>query len=95
MATSPVVSPWVQIKAQLDGDPGNWATKRYLRAVGGEVSRVLGGYAERLDAATSSGPRQETLSAVYHVIAGSGRSKVGGLGEGKSEDVVKCSFDCC
>lgn len=36
MATSPVVSPWVQIKAQLDGDPGNWATKRYLRADGGE-----------------------------------------------------------
>ncbi|KAL4737929.1 RmlC-like cupin domain-containing protein [Aspergillus similis] len=41
------------------------------------VSRVLGGCAERVNAATSSSPRQETVSAVYHVITGSGRSKVG------------------
>lgn len=40
----------------------------------------MGGCAERLDAATLSAPRQETLSAVYHVIAGSGRSEVGGKG---------------
>jgi gentisate 1,2-dioxygenase len=38
---------------------------------------VLGGAAERLDAGTSSPLRQETLSAVYHVVSGSGYSKVG------------------
>lgn len=42
------------------------------------MSRVLGGCAERLDAATSSPRRQDTLSAVYHVITGEGHSEVGG-----------------
>lgn len=42
-----------------------------------KVSRIIGGCAERLNASTSSPARRETTSAVYHVIAGSGISKVG------------------
>ncbi|KAI2915004.1 hypothetical protein CBS63078_3470 [Aspergillus niger] len=76
-ATSPIVFPWDKMKAELDMAPGTWAVRRYLRADGSEVSRVLGGSAERVDAGTSSLPRQETTSAVYHVIAGSGCSEVG------------------
>lgn len=39
-ATSPIVFPWAQMKAQLDGVPGNWATKRYLRADGREGTSI-------------------------------------------------------
>ena len=42
-----------------------------------QVSRVLGGCAERISAAKSSPSRRETTSAVYHVISGRGRSKIG------------------
>lgn len=42
------------------------------------VSKTLGGSAERLNASTSSPLRQETSSAVYHVIEGSGYSDIGG-----------------
>lgn len=38
---------------------------------------MLGGSAERLNTTTSSLSRQETVSSVYHVIAGSGRSEIG------------------
>lgn len=42
------------------------------------MSRVLGSCAERLNAGTSSPSRQDTLSAVYHVVTGKGRSEVRG-----------------
>ncbi|KAL4807919.1 gentisate 1,2-dioxygenase [Aspergillus unguis] len=76
-AASPIVFPWVKMKAQLDGVEGAWVAKRYLKEDGQEVSRVLGGCAERLNSSTSSPLRQETVSAVYHVISGSGKSQVG------------------
>ncbi|KUL86055.1 hypothetical protein ZTR_06509 [Talaromyces verruculosus] len=76
-SSSPIVFPWVKMKVQLDAEPGDWAMQRYLKADGREVSRVLGGAAERLNAGTSSPPRRETLSSVYHVISGSGYSTVG------------------
>ncbi|KAL5358441.1 RmlC-like cupin domain-containing protein [Aspergillus floccosus] len=76
-STSPIVFPWRVMKQKLDSVPGNWATQRYLRADGREVSRVLGGCAERLDGGSSSPSRRETTSAVYHVITGSGCSIVG------------------
>ncbi|GMG38874.1 unnamed protein product [Aspergillus oryzae] len=68
-SASPIVFPWNQMKERLDETEGNWATQRYLKADGRE---------ERLDAATSSPRRQDTLSAVYHVITGEGHSEVGG-----------------
>ncbi|PYI14937.1 gentisate 1,2-dioxygenase [Aspergillus violaceofuscus CBS 115571] len=76
-SASPIVFPWSQMKARLDGLEGSWATQRYLKADGREVSRVLGGCAERLDAEAASPRRQDTLSAVYHVISGKGRSEIG------------------
>ncbi|KAL3484759.1 RmlC-like cupin domain-containing protein [Aspergillus germanicus] len=42
-----------------------------------EVSRVLGGCAERLNSGPSSPLRQETVSTAYHIISGSGRFQVG------------------
>lgn len=41
------------------------------------MSLILSGSAERLTAGESSPPVQETASSVYHVISGSGWSKVG------------------
>ena len=41
------------------------------------VSKTLGGSAERVDAGESSPIRRETASSVYHVIEGSGSTKVG------------------
>lgn len=65
------------MKAALDSEHGNWAMKRYLRADGSEVSKTLGGCAERLDAGKSSVSVRETASSVYHVIEGSGSSMIG------------------
>ncbi|KAJ5246771.1 hypothetical protein N7468_001754 [Penicillium chermesinum] len=76
-SASPIVFPWARMKAQLDQGEGNWTTQRYLKKDGREVSRILGGCAERLNASTSSPARRETTSAIYHVIAGSGTSQVG------------------
>ena len=43
-----------------------------------EVSKTLGGSAERLNAGASSPVIQETASSVYHVIEGSGYSEIDG-----------------
>ncbi|KAJ5787280.1 Cupin 2 conserved barrel [Penicillium paradoxum] len=75
--TSPLVFPWVTMKEKLDGVAGDWVSKRYLKDDGYEVSRVLGGCAERISAAKASPSRRETTSAVYHVITGKGRSTIG------------------
>ncbi|PLN79608.1 putative gentisate 1,2-dioxygenase [Aspergillus taichungensis] len=76
--SSPIVFPWARMKALLDGDAAeHWVSRRYLRDGGREVSRVLGGCAERLEGGRSSPWRRETTSAVYHVIAGSGYSMIG------------------
>lgn len=77
-SSSPVVFPWSRMKAALDTEAGEWTVKRYLRADGSEVSKSLGGCAERLNAAKSSPPVQETASSVYHVIEGSGHSVING-----------------
>lgn len=76
-ASSPLVFPWPEMKEKLDGTAGDWVTRRYLKDDGSEVSRVLGGCAERIWAFTSSAPQRETTSAIYHVIAGRGRSVIG------------------
>ncbi|KAJ5095288.1 Cupin 2 conserved barrel [Penicillium argentinense] len=76
-ADSPLVFAWNDMKARLDAMPGEWACCRYLRD-GREVSRVLGGCAERLSAGASAPSRRETTSAVYHVVAGRGRSVING-----------------
>ncbi|KAF9887005.1 hypothetical protein FE257_010621 [Aspergillus nanangensis] len=76
-SASPLVFPWKVMKATLDGVAGSWAIQRYLKSDGREVSRVLGGCAERLNDGTSSPSRRETTSAVYHVITGSGHSMIG------------------
>ncbi|KAJ5149437.1 Cupin 2 conserved barrel [Penicillium atrosanguineum] len=75
--TSPLVFPWAEMKARLDSSSGNWATQRYLKADGREVSRVLGGCAERISAGSSAPSRRETTSSVYHVVSGNGRSIIG------------------
>lgn len=42
------------------------------------VSKTLGGGAERLNAGCSSPAVRETASSVYHAVAGSGSTDVGG-----------------
>ncbi|OAR02359.1 hypothetical protein LLEC1_02450 [Akanthomyces lecanii] len=74
---SPIVFPWKDMLAKLDSAPGSWAAVPYLHADGSEVSRVIGASAERLDKGAESPVRQETSSSVYHVIEGSGWSKIG------------------
>lgn len=41
------------------------------------MGKTIGASAERLDAGTASTPIRETSSAVYHIIEGSGYSRVG------------------
>ncbi len=73
---SPIVFPWERMKANLDAVEGNWASKSYLKDDGREVSKTLGGSAERVDAGTSSPAIRETASSVYHIIEGSGYTEI-------------------
>ncbi|KKA22979.1 Uncharacterized protein T310_2993 [Rasamsonia emersonii CBS 393.64] len=74
---SPLVFPWAKMKAELDSADEPWVTCRYFRSDGHEVSRILGGSAERISPGCSSPRRRETTSAVYHVVSGSGYSVIG------------------
>jgi len=65
------------MKTTLDSDNSSWVVKRYLKADGSEVSKSLGGCAERLNPGKFSGAIQETASSVYHVVEGSGYSLIG------------------
>jgi len=75
-SASPIVFPWSRMKAALDGEEGQWATKPYLKDDGNDVSRTLGGLAERLDAGKTSPVTRETASSVYHVVEGSGHTVI-------------------
>jgi gentisate 1,2-dioxygenase len=75
---SPVVFPWSRMQAQLDAAKGNWVSKPYLTTKGTEVSKIIGGSAERLDAGTASPNIRETASSVYHVVEGKGYSEIDG-----------------
>ncbi|KKY18081.1 putative gentisatedioxygenase [Phaeomoniella chlamydospora] len=76
--TSPIVFPWVKMQESLDAAPGDWTTKPYLKPNGQDVSKTLGGSAERLNAGRSSPAVQETASSVYHVVKGSGYTEING-----------------
>jgi len=78
-SASPIVFPWARMKDALDSASGNWVSKPYLKANGSDVSKTLGGSAERLDAGTSSLAIRETASSVYHVIEGSGYTLINNL----------------
>ncbi|KAL8289973.1 hypothetical protein RB597_001568 [Gaeumannomyces tritici] len=74
---SPLVFPWVRMKAALDAKGGDYVTLPYLHADGTEVSKILGGSAAILMPGKKSLKVQETASSVYHVIEGSGHSLIG------------------
>ncbi|CAK7215091.1 hypothetical protein SBRCBS47491_002364 [Sporothrix bragantina] len=75
---SPLVFPWAQMQARLDAAPGDHVSLAYLHDDGREVSKILGGSAERLNAGKASAAIQETASSVYHVVEGSGHSVING-----------------
>ena len=70
--------PWSEMAAQLDAVRGDFADSTYHhRATGQAISRIIGASAERIAGATTSPVRRETASAVYHVVSGTGTSRVG------------------
>ncbi|EKG13768.1 hypothetical protein MPH_09077 [Macrophomina phaseolina MS6] len=75
---SPIVFPWEGMRRALDAVEGPWASLPYLKGNGQEVSRIIGGSAERLDPGKTSPVFRETSSAVYHVVEGSGCSEING-----------------
>ncbi|KAI1840753.1 hypothetical protein JX265_012962 [Neoarthrinium moseri] len=75
---SPIVFKWEKMQAALDAVEGNWASKRYLKDNGQEVSKTLGGAAERINPGSNSPKVQETTSSVYHVVSGTGFSLLNG-----------------
>ncbi|ORY04277.1 RmlC-like cupin domain-containing protein [Clohesyomyces aquaticus] len=75
---SPIVFPWAKMQAKLDAAPVEWISKPYLQSDGTEVSRILGGSAERLEPGKASPAFRETTSSVYHVVEGSGYTEVEG-----------------
>ncbi len=70
--------PWAEIVALVDQGSQPFASVDYvLRDTPCPVSRTIGASAERVDAGTSSPERRETASSVYHVVEGSGQSRIG------------------
>lgn len=39
-SSSPIVFPWVKMKARLDAEPGDWTAQRYLKADGREGTSI-------------------------------------------------------
>jgi gentisate 1,2-dioxygenase len=70
--------PWAAMQATLDAQTGSFAQALYTKPDGSYVSKTLGAAAERCARGVSCGVRRETASSVYHVVAGEGRSRVGG-----------------
>lgn len=69
---------WSEIAALLDQGSQSFAAVNYnLRDSAHPVSRTIGASAERIDAGTKSPERRETTSAVYHVVEGSGATRIG------------------
>ena len=64
------------MKKELDKDDVDWSRHIYRKADGGYISKTLGAHAEKVKAGKKSQPRRETLSFVYHVQSGSGRSEI-------------------
>jgi gentisate 1,2-dioxygenase len=71
--------PWAEMQARLDAAGGDHALLRYHRRGGNEIGHIMGAAAERIAAGATSPRVQETVSAVYHVVAGSGVSQVGDI----------------
>ncbi|KAH7393697.1 RmlC-like cupin domain-containing protein [Cadophora sp. MPI-SDFR-AT-0126] len=78
VSDSPIVFPWNKMQANLDVSSESWISLPYLKPDGREVSKILGGSAERLNKGSSSPKIQETASSVYHVIEGKGYSVIDG-----------------
>ncbi|WAO91565.1 Hypothetical protein NCS54_00904000 [Fusarium falciforme] len=74
---SEIVYPWDKMQARLDASPEKWTSEAYLKPNGAEIGKIIGASAERLDPGASSPEIRETSSAVYHVIEGSGSTKIG------------------
>ena len=75
---SPLVYPWAEMLAELDADPAPFVASAYRhRETGGPVSRTMGAQAERLSATHESPQRRETASSIYHVVAGTGHTRIG------------------
>jgi gentisate 1,2-dioxygenase len=76
---SDLVYPWVDMQAQLDAQPGTFATQEYRhRKTAEPISKTMGAQAERLSAKATSPERRETASSIYHVVSGSGSTRVEG-----------------
>lgn len=69
--------PWAEMKTSLDAAPGPYALLRYRRGNGGEIGAIMGAAAERIGSGHASPAVRETISSVYHVVAGTGTSQVG------------------
>jgi len=76
-ARSDLHFPWAEMRARLDAGGGTHALARYRRGNGAEIGAIMGAAAERIAAGASSSAVRETVSAVYHVVAGTGVSRVG------------------
>ncbi|KAK7510172.1 RmlC-like cupin domain-containing protein [Phyllosticta citriasiana] len=80
------VVPWARMKGWLDeaakgkgkGEGGAYVEKRYGKPDGSEITATLGALAARIAAGASSPMKRETSSAVWHVVAGKGRTEVDG-----------------
>lgn len=80
--------PWAPVQKALDAVEGDYAIHHYRHTDGSHLSKTLSGQAERISAGTTTPPKQETTSFVYHAFQGDGYSVIT-LPDGKTQKTVE------
>ncbi|HTW85358.1 MAG TPA: cupin domain-containing protein [Candidatus Sulfotelmatobacter sp.] len=69
--------PWAQMQARLDDAGGTVELPYEDKRAGGPIARTTAASALRLQPGVPTATVRETSSAIYHVVRGSGRTRVG------------------
>lgn len=75
-ASSTAVYKWAPVEKALCESKDQYARYHYRHQDGGHLSQTVSAQAERIAAGSTSPERQETVSFVYHVVAGQGYSTI-------------------
>lgn len=80
--------PWSKMQARLDTVQGPYARVEYLLPDGKPVNAIIGAYAERIAAGSTSPARQETANNCFQVHKGHGFTEVSS-GDGSLKETLR------
>lgn len=85
--------PWAPVEKALQSIKGKHALYHYRNWNGDHLSCTISTQAERITAGNSSDESQETVSFIYHVVAGQGRSTILSPGMDQPREIIWSSKD--